>query len=116
VGAWATDEVTPLEEGSDGAHPSSRIRFKGMQVPLEISYHHLDRSEAVDALIREKAEHLEKFCDHITSCRVIIDQPQKHQSSGNPYRVQLDITIPPGHELAVEEGGGGHEMHEPLQK
>lgn len=87
-----------------------------MQVPIQISYHHVDKSEAVDTLIHEKARHLEKFCDHITSCRVVVERPHRHEKSGHPYRVRLDITIPPGHELAVEEGPSNHDMHEPLHK
>ncbi len=87
-----------------------------MKLPLEISYRGVDKSEAIDALVHAKAEHLDKFCDHISRCDVIIEHPNHSQHSGNPYRVRLDVTIPPGHELVSDERPVKHEMHEPLSK
>jgi ribosome-associated translation inhibitor RaiA len=41
-----------------------------MQTPLEISFHNMERSEAVEAKIRQRVEKLEKYFDRITSCHV----------------------------------------------
>ncbi len=87
-----------------------------MQIPIQISYHGIDKSEAIDALIREKAGRLEQFCDHIVSCRVAVEKPQRHQHTGNPYRVRLELRVPPGHDLVVTEDPGKEEMHAPLTK
>jgi ribosome-associated translation inhibitor RaiA len=38
------------------------------------------------------------------------------QRSGNPFRVRIDVTVPPGHELVADEKPAAHEMHEPLSK
>lgn len=72
-----------------------------MKVPAEISYRNVEKTEALESLVREKIEKLEKFCDHISSCRVAVEKVHDRPSSGSPYRVRLDITIPPSHELAV---------------
>lgn len=72
-----------------------------MKIPAEISYRNVEKTEALESLVREKIEKLEKFCDHINSCRVAVEKVHDRPSSGSPYRVRLDITIPPGHELAV---------------
>ena len=72
-----------------------------MNLPLEISFRKMRKSEMLESLIREKAAKLEEVCDHITSCRVIVEQPEKHQRSGRPYHVRLDIGVPPGHRIAV---------------
>jgi cold shock CspA family protein/ribosome-associated translation inhibitor RaiA len=87
-----------------------------MQLPVEISYRGVTKSEKTDALVRSKARHLDKFCDHISRCDVIIEQPNHAQQSGNPFRVRIDVTIPPGHELVSDERPVKHEMHEPLSK
>jgi cold shock CspA family protein/ribosome-associated translation inhibitor RaiA len=87
-----------------------------MQIPLEISYRGVDKSEKTDALVRTKAQHLDKFCDRISRCDVVIEQPNHAQHSGNPFRVRIDVTIPPGHELVSDERPVKHEMHEPLSK
>jgi cold shock CspA family protein/ribosome-associated translation inhibitor RaiA len=85
-----------------------------MQVPIEISFRDIDKSDAIDTLIREKTQKLEKICDYMTSCRVVVAKPQKHQHSGSPYRVRLDVRIPPGHEIVVKREPGEGDMHEPL--
>ena len=87
-----------------------------MQVPLEITYRGVAKTDEIDAFVRDKAARLDKFCDHISRCDVIIEQPNHAQHSGNPFHVRIDLTVPPHHELVVNEKPGQHEMHEPLTK
>ena len=87
-----------------------------MQLPVEISYRGVIKSDEIETLVRDKAAHLERFCDHITRCDVIIEHPNKAQHSGSPFHVRIDVTVPPGHELVVDEKPGKHDMHEPLTK
>lgn len=82
-----------------------------MQVPLEISYRGVEKTDALDDLIRTKADKLNQFCDYIVSCRIAIEQPQKHQQTGNPYRVRIDMRVPPGKELVVTRDSTGGDMH-----
>ena len=87
-----------------------------MQVPLEITYRGVAKTDEIDAFVRDKAARLDKFCDHISRCDVIIEQPNHAQHSGNPFHVRIDLTVPPHHELIVNEKPVQHEMHEPLTK
>jgi cold shock CspA family protein/ribosome-associated translation inhibitor RaiA len=87
-----------------------------MQLPVEISYRGVEKSEDIDTLIRDKASRLDRFCDHIIRCDVAVERPNHAQQSGNPFRVRVDVTIPPGHELVADEKQIEHEMHEPLTK
>ena len=87
-----------------------------MQLPVEISYRGVEKTEELDNHIRTKAARLDRFCDHINRCDVVVEQPNHAQQSGNPFRVRIDVTVPPGHELVVEEKQSEHEMHEPLSK
>jgi len=87
-----------------------------MQLPVEISYRGVDKSDHLDQLIRDKAARLDRFCDHISRCDVVVEHPNHAQHSGNPFRVRIDVTVPPGHELIADEKQGAHEMHEPLSK
>lgn len=86
-----------------------------MQVPLELSFHQITNTPDVESLIRTKANKLEKFCDHINSCRVAVEKPNEFVSSGSGYRVRIDLTVPPGHELVVREepgdGGANDSLH-----
>ncbi len=87
-----------------------------MQLPVGISYRGVEKSDQLDELIRSKAARLDRFCDHISRCDVVIEHPNHAQHSGNPFRVRIDVTVPPGHELVADERQSGHEMHEPLSK
>lgn len=74
-----------------------------MNVPLEISYHNMEKNDKIENLIINKANKLRKFHSRINGCRVAVETDQKRRQSANPYRVRIDITIPPAHEIAVEE-------------
>ena len=85
-----------------------------MQVPLQMSFRGVRKSTAIEDLIRDQAAKLERVCDHIVGCRIAIEKPQKHQNSGNPFRVRIDVTVPPEHELVVTREPSEGELHEQL--
>lgn len=85
-----------------------------MNVPLEISYRGVERNETIDQVVNGEVDHLEEVNDHISSCRVSIEKPQAHIRSGSPFRVRIDVTVPPGHEIVAKREPGQGEMHEEL--
>lgn len=78
-----------------------------MDVPLEIRFHNLSPSDAVEAMIRERAAKLDKLYDRLTSCRVAVEAPHKQHRKGNIYTVTINIGVPGG-ELMVNK-----EPHKP---
>jgi cold shock CspA family protein/ribosome-associated translation inhibitor RaiA len=85
-----------------------------MQVPLKITFRNVQKTAPIEDLIRAQAAKLERACDHIISCRVAVERPQKHQKSGNPYRVRIDVTVPPEHELVATREASEGDLHEQL--
>jgi ribosomal subunit interface protein len=82
-----------------------------MQIPLEIAFKNMDRSEAVEVRIRDKAEKkLERYAGRITSCRVVVEAPHRHHTHGNCYDVRIDIHVP-GEELVVTREGSKDPAH-----
>lgn len=73
-----------------------------MKVAPEITYRGVDKTNAIEALIHEKIAKLERVCDHISSCHIVLEKEQDRPRDRSPYRVRLDITVPPSHELAAE--------------
>jgi ribosomal subunit interface protein len=71
-----------------------------MQVPLQITTRNIDHSEALDAHIREKVAKLEQFHGGITSCRVTVEELNRHQHQGRQFSVHVDVRVP-GREIAV---------------
>jgi ribosome-associated translation inhibitor RaiA len=72
-----------------------------MKIPLQVVFHGMEPSEALESAARQKADKLERFCADIMSCRVDIDELQKHQQQGRPYGVRIHLTLP-GDELTVD--------------
>lgn len=66
-----------------------------MQVPLEISYHNVDQSDWIEEYVRERAEHLDRITGGVSSCRVVVERSQAPHQTGNPYRVRVEVTLPP---------------------
>ncbi len=73
-----------------------------MQVPPEISVKGFKMTPAVEKLLEKQIDRLEKVCDYITSVRVAIEKEQNRHQTGNPYRIRLDIRVPPNHELVTK--------------
>ena len=75
-----------------------------MQLPIQITFHGVDHSDALEERIRMKVAKLELIHDRITSCRVVIEQHHRNgtpvRRRGEPFHVRIDLTVP-GHELVV---------------
>lgn len=80
-----------------------------MQIPLQISFQGIVRSDALYGAVQEKAEKLERFYDRVTSCRVVLGVEGRHHRHGRQYRVHIDLKVPGG-EIAVT-----HEHAEDIQ-
>ncbi len=75
-----------------------------MQIPVQIAFHGLDSSEAVETRIREKVAKLETYFDRITGCRVVVERHHRntHASGvGQPYHISIILDVP-GDELVVK--------------
>jgi ribosomal subunit interface protein len=82
-----------------------------MQLPLQITFRHMNPSPQMEADIREKAEKLDQFYDQIMSCRVVVESHHQHHHQGNLYHVRVDVTVP-GKELVASREPGQHHAHE----
>ena len=82
-----------------------------MQLPLQITFRHMDSSDAVAARIRERSEELERFFDRIVSCRVVVECQHPRRQQGNLFRVRVDLKVPGG-EIVVGRDPGAHHAHE----
>ncbi|PYL43182.1 MAG: DNA-binding protein, partial [Verrucomicrobia bacterium] len=56
-----------------------------MQLPVNITYRGLKKSQGIEQLVLEKATRLDKFCDHISRCDVAIEQPNHTHKKGNQF-------------------------------
>lgn len=61
---------------------------------LNIKFHNIPASEAVEAEIRKRAEKLSQISDRINRCDVTVETSGKHKHQGHEYEVRIDLTIP----------------------
>lgn len=74
-----------------------------MQVPLELTFRHMDSSPSLASLIREQTQKLERFCDHINSCHVAVELDHASSGRGDEFRVRVDVRVAGGHEVVSVE-------------
>ena len=72
-----------------------------MPLPLQITFRHVARSEALESRIRAKAGKLEEFHPRISSCHVVVEEIDRHRHQGKQFTVRLDIRVP-GQELVID--------------
>ncbi len=77
-----------------------------MRVPLQISFHGMEKSDFVEDWINKEVKKLEQICDHLISCHVGIKYDQKRKQTGNPFRIRIEMRVPPGHNLLVTHETG----------
>ena len=74
-----------------------------MDIPLELSFHNVEPSDAIKAAVRGHVEKLEQVHDHIIGCRVVIEMPHKnHQPGSNLPDVHIVVRVP-GKEIVVSK-------------
>jgi ribosome-associated translation inhibitor RaiA len=71
-----------------------------MKQPLQIVFHGMAPSPALEEAAGRRARKLDRFCADIMAARVNVELVHKHKHQGCTYAVRIDVTVP-GHELAV---------------
>lgn len=72
-----------------------------MELAVQITFHNLEPSGDLQQWVQTEAAKLDKYYGRITSCRVLIEMPHAHRSTGNTYNVRIDLGVP-GDELVVK--------------
>jgi len=85
-----------------------------MQLPLQVSFRHMEHSHAIEDIVRQKAASLDKFADHIMACRVVVEPAGKHHEHGNLFEVRIDVTVP-GEEITVTREPSEHTQYKDIQ-
>ncbi|TFI51827.1 HPF/RaiA family ribosome-associated protein [Mastigocladus laminosus UU774] len=86
-----------------------------MKIPPEITYRNVEKTNAIDALVNEKIGKLEQVCNYLNSCHIVLEKVHDRPRSGSPYRVRIDMTVPPGHELVAESNPPDVNQYPPLE-
>lgn len=61
---------------------------------VQITIRDISLSQVLETHIRARAEKLTRFYERINSCRVVVEQQQKHKHQGKLYNVRINLTVP----------------------
>jgi ribosome-associated translation inhibitor RaiA/cold shock CspA family protein len=71
-----------------------------MQIPVEIAFHNLPKSDWAENEIRDHVARLEGIYDRLTTCRVRVDQRANNANNTVPPVVRIEMSVP-GHKDIV---------------
>jgi ribosomal subunit interface protein len=80
-----------------------------MQLPLQVTFHGITPSEAIQRYVERRAEKLELMARNIVRCHVVIEAPHRHSREGRRYAVRIDVCMP-GREVAISRELGDSEL------
>ncbi len=73
-----------------------------MSIPLEITIRDIEKTEAIEKRINDKAEKMSQYYDRIESGKIVVELYQNHQHQGKLYNVTIEIIVP-GKQLVVNK-------------
>jgi cold shock CspA family protein/ribosome-associated translation inhibitor RaiA len=82
-----------------------------MQIPVEIQFRDIERSEAVEVRVRDWVDKLDRVFDRIMRCEVVIGDPHRHHHKGHQFYVRVRLTVP-GTEIVSSHSPGDDGAHE----
>ena len=71
-----------------------------MLLPVQVTFRNVDDVTGLEDLVQKEAAKLDRFYDRISSCRVVVERPQR-AASGKLYHVRIDLGLPKG-ELVIK--------------
>jgi cold shock CspA family protein/ribosome-associated translation inhibitor RaiA len=86
-----------------------------MILPLQVTFRNLPHSDAIEAMVREQASILDRYCNHIMGCRVMIEVPHRHLQEGMHHHVSVCLTVPGG-EIVVKRQPSLHSRQQDIQE
>ena len=85
-----------------------------MNAPVEIHFHGIQKSDAIEARVREKVAKLAKQFDRMTSCRVGIEAPQRTPQKPSVFQIKIEIGVPRRRPIVVSHERKGSHANEEL--
>ena len=85
-----------------------------MTAPLEIHFHGLEKSEAVETKVREKYAKLQRHFDRMSACRVVLEAPNRNAAKAKVFQVKIEISVPGQQPIIINHDREGASAQEDL--
>jgi ribosome-associated translation inhibitor RaiA len=84
-----------------------------MNAPVEVHFHGIQKSDAVEQRVRDKVAKLEKLSGRMTSCRVVLEATQRSALKPKVYCIKIEIGVPRQRPIVIRhERVGSHASEE----
>jgi len=77
-----------------------------MNFPVNVTFDGVDASDALRAIIVDRAQRLARFADDITSCQVVVALDTQRHHHGNAFDIRVRLALPGGEIEARGVGAG----------
>jgi ribosome-associated translation inhibitor RaiA len=85
-----------------------------MEIPVEIHFHGLERSDAIERRVHAKVAKLAKHFERMTRCRVVVEAPHRNPLRPKVYLVKIEIAVPGRSPIVVMNAREGNDAAEEL--
>jgi ribosome-associated translation inhibitor RaiA len=84
-----------------------------MDTPVEVHFHGIEKSQAIEQRVREKVSKLAKHFGRMTRCRVVLEAPHRSPQKPKVYQIKIEIGVPSRRPIVVShEREGSHASEE----
>jgi putative sigma-54 modulation protein len=85
-----------------------------MTMPVEVHFHGLEKSTAVEERVREKVDKLARHFDRMTHCRVVVEAPHRNPQRPKIYQIKIEVGVPGRSPIVVSHERAGSDATEEL--
>src|ERR1700674_5415044 len=85
-----------------------------MDTPLEIHFHGIEKSEAVEQRVREKLGQLAQHFRRLTRCRGVLEAPHRSPQKPKGYQIKIERGMPGRRPIVVSHEREGSHANEEL--
>src|SRR5262249_16566299 len=85
-----------------------------MRTPVEIHFHGIEKSAAIEERVREKMSKIDKHFGRMTRCRVVLEAPHRSPQKPKVYQIKIEISLPRRKPIVVRHERSGAHANEEL--
>lgn len=85
-----------------------------MTMPVEVHFHGLEKSAAVEQKVRDKVDKLARHFERMTRCRVVLEAPHRSPQRPKAYQIKIEIGVPGRSPIVISHEREGADAAEEL--
>lgn len=65
-----------------------------MEVPMEVSYQNVTKTDFLEQILNRQVEKLQRFAPNMIACRIALEMTQKQQSQASLFHIRIEVSLP----------------------